>query len=119
MAAARRGRGRVQADAAKEVDQPRLNLHSTQAAARGSPPRQRTTSTGACTTVSATTRLPLPCRPASYTLTALGGTTAELGASCCWLVKAAAPLLVLAPARLPRPPVLLLPAPPLPEPAEW
>ena len=34
---------------------------------------RHTTSTGACTTVSATTRLPLACRPASYTLMLLGG----------------------------------------------
>lgn len=39
---------------------------------------RRTTSTGACTTVSATTRRELPCFPASYTLTALLGATLPL-----------------------------------------
>ncbi len=45
---------------------------------RGCAGHARTTSTGACTTVSATMRLPLPCRPASYTLMALGGARAAL-----------------------------------------
>lgn len=56
-------------------------------------------------------RLLSPCRPASYTLMALGGGTAlPLVPLLLLLVKAAAPLLVLAPARLPRAglPALLL-----------
>lgn len=80
---------------------------------RSTPLAQLTTSTGACTTVSATMRLPVPGRPASYTLMVLGG----LSAGCCGrlplLLTKPAPLLVLAPARLPRG-VPALPAPPEP-----